>query len=1615
MYGILENPANFGSGGSGCNYGGNGGGLIIIEADAVVLEGNIQADGTNGGGCAYYGGGGGGSGGGIKLSCGSLSGSGGIYARGGNAGNRNPFSGGGGRIAIYCDDMSGFSDTRIYARGGYYTGYSIASAGTIYTCDSKTGGIPGKLIIDNDGYSTSLFTYIRSNFTTFSHITCRDYGKLHLSSSDNAITSEGIVALSNNGYLTIASGGSLIIGESSSTDIDIASGGILTVEDGGSLDINNLHMSGSTSRYYNSVAMDFTGIDDQFLIESAAIFANYDTLSLPIIDATTLDGGYLANYGLVNLDDDNVFLAPGTRLYENGTMTDDDEVASMTVDSGAYLMHSSYPYNNGSGLNISITGTLQVNAYGNVYATGYGLRGAGSNGSQFGSQGEVYDPTGTNVVAGTATEAGASYGGTGGGSTNSPYGVFEDPANYGSGGSGCNYGGNGGGLIIIDAGSIILEGAVQADGTNGGGCAYYGGGGGGSGGGIKLSCGSLSGSGGIYARGGNAGNRNPYSGGGGRIAIYCDDMSGFSESQIHARGGYYTGYSYASAGTVYICYSRTGGIPGKLIIDNENYNSGLYTQLLTDIAHDQDINIKNRGRLSVPTSYIQTGGTTAIYTNSFFYKPDPLEVQGGIFAPYGGTVSIANSLLLTGGTLAGNGSLPANVVNASYVSPGSSAGLLTINGNFTQMWSGTYIVEIGGTTPVTEYDQLVSSDTITLGGEMDVTFINGFTPDIGDSFVVMLSDSLQNQFSAINGDLSSMAVSYTDTSIIIFTVDVDVDGIPDSIDNCPYTYNPLQENFDGDVNGDSCDACIEQFGPVCYDYNNFWAASASGQPDTTCPNWDLTNTALPDAPDLVGDTLVISTVTNANNADLMYYEQSGSTIEWPTTLIIEAHLKYISGSTGNPNYQSCGLGITIAPDVANTLWIGKDTVFLWSSFGVKGTESLVDTDDDYRHYRIHVNSVGNISVYWEDSLILTGNTFYNEQFLDTRNLMWGELSDQSYGESNWLFYRHNAYAFAQDYDSDGVLDSCDNCPQVSNIDQADADGDTVGDDCDNCIAEANTDQANSDADSLGDVCDNCPLADNEDQSDGDGDTIGDVCDNCPTDHNTDQANSDSDSHGDICDNCPSVDNEDQSDTDDDTFGDLCDNCPTVSNPLQEDSDGDGIGDACDAAPLIVTNLDDSGTGSLRWALDSVNNSSAAEVITFAISGTLQPVTALPALVGPGNAIIDGSTAPGGVNSFIIDGSAKAVSGSGITIQNSNNRIGGLTISGFSDNGIEVTGASSVGNTLTNNIIYGNGLLGIDLGADGVTPNDVDDSDTGPNNLVNFPEIDSVRMNPGKTFNVYGRSAANSIIEIYVAHPARVSSQPPDPSGYGEAYSLVGVDTADGSGDFDYLVDDSYKMFSQLTATATDLQGNTSEFCENFSLMPKPLIIRAFAVSPGGKVDTTAGLVNLWVTDSNGDYIGKDSLGNFDQTIFPATYDETKVDSINIGNPIPGSYVIEIIGETNDPPYGSSYAIGIQIDGSNLCMMVSEASVPTSGSPPDTIIYLVEEGWHYINGDVDRNETINLLDITFLINFLYKEGPEPYPPTSGDADCNLRINILDITYLISYLYKDGPPPCDNPEL
>ncbi|MCK5852270.1 autotransporter outer membrane beta-barrel domain-containing protein, partial [bacterium] len=78
----------------------------------------------------------------------------------------------------------------------------------------------------------------------------------------------------------------------------------------------------------------------------------------------------------------------------------------------------------------------------------------------------------------------------------------------------------------------------------------------------------------------------------------------------------------------------------------------------------------------------------------------------------------------------------ANVDNIhGQINPGSSVGILTIDGNFEQQTGGVINIELAGTS-LSEHDLLVVTGTATIAGTLIVTAIDGHTPTNGLTYQI---------------------------------------------------------------------------------------------------------------------------------------------------------------------------------------------------------------------------------------------------------------------------------------------------------------------------------------------------------------------------------------------------------------------------------------------------------------------------------------------------------------------------------------------------------------------------------------------------------------------------------------------------------------------------------------------------------------------------------------------------------------------------------------------------------------------------------------------------------------------------------------------------------------
>ena len=63
----------------------------------------------------------------------------------------------------------------------------------------------------------------------------------------------------------------------------------------------------------------------------------------------------------------------------------------------------------------------------------------------------------------------------------------------------------------------------------------------------------------------------------------------------------------------------------------------------------------------------------------------------------------------------------------------------------------------------------------------------------------------------------------------------------------------------------------------------------------------------------------------------------------------------------------------------------------------------------------------------------------------------------------------------------------------------------------------------------------------------------------------------------------------------------------------------------------------------------------------------------------------------------------------------------------------------------------------------------------------------------------------------------------------------------------------------------------------------------------------------------------------------------------------------------------------------------------------------------IAGDANHDGAANVGDAVFLINYVFKGGPEPFYLNEGDANFDCAANVGDAVYLINYVFKGGPGP------
>ena len=306
----------------------------------------------------------------------------------------------------------------------------------------------------------------------------------------------------------------------------------------------------------------------------------------------------------------------------------------------------------------------------------------------------------------------------------------------------------------------------------------------------------------------------------------------------------------------------------------------------------------------------------------------------------------------------------------------------------------------------------------------------------------------------------------------------------------------------------------------------------------------------------------------------------------------------------------------------------------------------------------------------------------------------------------------------------------------------------------------------------------------------------------------------------------------------------------------------------------------SGNGSAGVYIDGTNNVVQGNFIGTDATGTLDRGNS-----GEGVGILDSNNTIGGTAS----GEGNVISGNGgagVCIDASTNNIvqgnligtqaDGVSALGNADEGVEISGDDNTiggttpgagntiafnstvgvavgnggtGNAILSNSIFSNTQLGINLDFAGVTGNDVDDVDTGDNNLQNFPLL-------GTAYTLLGGVGVQGSLNSVGATTYRIEffgNTAADPTGNGEGETFLGFTSVTTSSTVSFTVGlpgTAVPIGNFITATATDPNNNTSEFSDTLTVQ-----FGVSAVSPVLHDIDGSAAANLTATFSDNMLIG----------------------------------------------------------------------------------------------------------------------------------------------------------------
>ncbi len=248
----------------------------------------------------------------------------------------------------------------------------------------------------------------------------------------------------------------------------------------------------------------------------------------------------------------------------------------------------------------------------------------------------------------------------------------------------------------------------------------------------------------------------------GRIRVESGD--GLGHATLTVANG------FANQGTIELTSSASSNVGATLVVtDGTLVNAGAIEALEGSGFGSRTITaqIDNQGTLNAlfgltinkaSATHISsgdisvTGGNLTVLqagTSPSFTSSGSISIGSGrTFAVSGGTfVNVAGGVIQGVGTLNVAGT---TFVQDGAVNPGESAGLLSVTGNFPEGPTAVVNIELGGLIPGDEFDVLAITNAATFDGTLEISLINDFAPQLGDTFVISTYTSHTGTFSKVN-------------------------------------------------------------------------------------------------------------------------------------------------------------------------------------------------------------------------------------------------------------------------------------------------------------------------------------------------------------------------------------------------------------------------------------------------------------------------------------------------------------------------------------------------------------------------------------------------------------------------------------------------------------------------------------------------------------------------------------------------------------------------------------------------------------------------------------------------------------------------------------------------